>query len=182
MCRTWRCFPVLQLRCALILRELNQTFIAYLFKGGQEQFFFLQTPSFTAFLVTVLKILTYALVSTWSSVSSGYEHVPHFMPPWTKTAAQLSHGGTKALPRCQSLLNSAAGNQNQLCDYERKLLIGQEHTFLRLPVQIKHGRKMWFDSWDLLRGIRIPCIRLQFALSRFRKACRQSGLELVSSK
>ena len=50
--------------CVLILRELNQKFIAYLFKGGQEQFFFLQTPSFTAFLVTVLKILTYALVST----------------------------------------------------------------------------------------------------------------------
>ena len=80
--RTWRCFPVLQLRCALILRELNQTFIAYLFKGGQEQFFSLQTPSFTAFLVTVLKILTYALVSTWSSVSSGYEHIPQLMQPW----------------------------------------------------------------------------------------------------
>ena len=26
--------------CALILRELNQIFIAYLFKGGQEQSFF----------------------------------------------------------------------------------------------------------------------------------------------
>merc|ERR1712240_62205 len=38
--RTWRCFPVLQLRCALIFRELNQIFIAYLFKGGQEQSFF----------------------------------------------------------------------------------------------------------------------------------------------
>ena len=61
--RTWRCFPVLQLRCAQILRELNQIFIAYLFKGNQEQFFFLQTLLFTAFLVTVLKILTYALVS-----------------------------------------------------------------------------------------------------------------------
>ena len=33
-------FPVLQLRCARILRELNQIFIAYLFKGGQEQSFF----------------------------------------------------------------------------------------------------------------------------------------------
>ena len=48
----------------LILRELNQIFIAYLFKGGQEQSFFLQTLLFTAFLVTILKILTYALVST----------------------------------------------------------------------------------------------------------------------
>ena len=52
------------LRCALILRELNLIFIAYLFKGSQEQSGFLQTPLFTAFLVTVLKILTYALVST----------------------------------------------------------------------------------------------------------------------
>ena len=48
-------FPVLQLRCALIVRELNQIFIAYLFKGGQEQSFFLQTLLFTAFLLTVLK-------------------------------------------------------------------------------------------------------------------------------
>ena len=53
-----------QLRCALILRELNQIFIACLFKGSEEQFFPLQTLLFTAFLVTVLKILTYALVST----------------------------------------------------------------------------------------------------------------------
>ena len=57
-------FPVLQLRCALILRELNQIFIACLFKGSKKQSFFLQTLLFTAFLVTVLKILTYALVST----------------------------------------------------------------------------------------------------------------------
>ena len=57
-------FPVIQLRCALILRELNQIFIAYLFKGGQEQSFFLQKLLFTAFLVTILKILTYPLVST----------------------------------------------------------------------------------------------------------------------
>ena len=32
--------------------------------------------------MTVLKNLTYALVSTWSSVSSGYEHVPQLMQPW----------------------------------------------------------------------------------------------------
>ena len=37
--------------CALILRELNQIFIACLFKGGQEQSFFLQTLLFTSFLV-----------------------------------------------------------------------------------------------------------------------------------
>ena len=60
----WRCFPVLQLRCALILREPNQIFIACLFKGSKKQSFFLQTLLFTAFLVTVLKMLTYALVST----------------------------------------------------------------------------------------------------------------------
>ena len=39
-------------------------FIACLFKGSQEQSFFLQTLLFTAFLATVLKILTYAFVST----------------------------------------------------------------------------------------------------------------------
>ena len=33
-------FPVLQLRCARILRELNQIFIAFLFKGSQEQSYF----------------------------------------------------------------------------------------------------------------------------------------------
>ena len=59
-----RCFHVLQLRCALILKELNQIFIACLFKGSQEQSVFFQTHLFMAFLVTVLKILTYALVST----------------------------------------------------------------------------------------------------------------------
>ena len=45
-------------------------FIACLFKGSQEQSFFLQTLLFTSFLVTVLKNLTYALVSTRSLVSS----------------------------------------------------------------------------------------------------------------
>ena len=49
-------FPVLQLRCARIIRELNQIFIAFLFKGSQEQYFVLQSQTllFTAFLVTVL--------------------------------------------------------------------------------------------------------------------------------
>ena len=36
---------------------------------------------FTAFLMTVLKILTYALVSTWSLVSSRWEHVKRKMQP-----------------------------------------------------------------------------------------------------
>ena len=44
--------------------------------------FFFQTLLFTAFLVTVLKNLTYALVSTWSLVSSGCEHVKRKMHPW----------------------------------------------------------------------------------------------------
>ena len=44
--------------------------------------FSLKALLFTAFLVTVLKILTYALVSTWSLVSSGYEHVKRKMHPW----------------------------------------------------------------------------------------------------
>ena len=33
-------------------------------KGSQEQSFFLQTLLFTAFLATVQKVITYALVST----------------------------------------------------------------------------------------------------------------------
>ena len=56
-------------------------FIACLFKGSQEQSFFLQTLLFTAFLATVLKILTYAFVSTWSLVSSAWEHVKQKMHP-----------------------------------------------------------------------------------------------------
>ena len=34
--------------------------------------------------MTILKILTYALESTWSSVSSRYEHVPQLMQPWVE--------------------------------------------------------------------------------------------------
>merc|ERR1712218_312469 len=63
--------------CALCLRDYS-LFIACLLKGSQEQSFFLQTLLFTAFLVTVLKILIYALVSTRSLVSSAWEQVK----PW----------------------------------------------------------------------------------------------------
>ena len=59
-------------------------FIACLFKGSQEQSFFLQTLLFTAFLATVLKNLTYALVSTWSLVRSLWEHVKRKMYPCDK--------------------------------------------------------------------------------------------------
>ena len=48
-------------------------------KGGQEQSVFLQTLLFTAFLAAVQKIITYALVSTRSLVSSGWEHVKRIM-------------------------------------------------------------------------------------------------------
>ena len=47
----------------------------------KNNFFFLQKLLFTAFLVTVLKISTYALVSTWSLVNSGWEHVERKMHP-----------------------------------------------------------------------------------------------------
>ena len=61
-------------------------FIACLFNGSQEQSFFLQTLLFTAFLATVLKILTYSFVSTWSLVSSAWEHVKRKMHPcWSET-------------------------------------------------------------------------------------------------
>ena len=46
-----------------ILQECPKIFIACLLKGSQEQSFFLHTLLFMAFLVTVLKMLTYALVS-----------------------------------------------------------------------------------------------------------------------
>ena len=36
----------------------------FLFSNSQEQFFFLQTLLYKAFLVTVIKLSTYALVST----------------------------------------------------------------------------------------------------------------------
>ena len=62
-------------------------FIACLFKGSQEQSFFLQTLLFTAFLATVLKILTYAFVSTWSLVSSAWEHVKRKMHSWYPCAS-----------------------------------------------------------------------------------------------
>ena len=47
----------------------------------KNNLFVLQTLLFTAFLVTVLKILTYALGSTWSLVRSGWEHGPQLMQP-----------------------------------------------------------------------------------------------------
>ena len=62
-------------------RALVLWFMACLFMGSQKQSFFLQTLLFTAFLVTVLKMLTYALVSTWPLVSSGWEHVKRKCTP-----------------------------------------------------------------------------------------------------
>ena len=52
----------------------------------KNNLFFLQTLLFTAFLVRVLKILTYALVSSWSSVSSGYEHVKRKMHHFSRNS------------------------------------------------------------------------------------------------
>ena len=99
-------YPVLQLRCALILRELNQIFIACLFKGSQKQSFFLQTLLFTVFLVTVLKILSYALVSTWSSVSSGWEHVKRKMHPWQWCTINVALGRCLVSQTCSILVFS----------------------------------------------------------------------------
>ena len=65
-------------------------FNACLFKGSQEQSFFLQTLLFTAFLVTVLKFLTNALWSTWSLVSSRQEHVKQKKHSWWSVVIFLS--------------------------------------------------------------------------------------------
>ena len=114
-------FPVLQLRCALILIELNQMFIACLFKGSQEQSFFLQTLLFAAFLVTVLKILTYALVSTWFLVSSWWEHVKRKMHPWwweVKNKVAINSNfriGAKISAQMHNR-SSVLRNLSQICD------------------------------------------------------------------
>ena len=82
MWRTWRCFPVIQLH--LLMFEWRYSLHVCL-RGVKNSFFF-QTLLFTAFLVTVLKILAYALVSTWSLVSSAWEHVKRKMHPcWSET-------------------------------------------------------------------------------------------------
>ena len=88
---------------ALVLGEFDiwiKIFIVCLFKGSQKQSFFLQTLLFTAFLVTVLKMLTYALVSTWSLVSSGYEHIPQLMQPCAidESKFQIHAHSTTLLP------------------------------------------------------------------------------------
>ena len=60
----WKLSQVLLYLPAPLKLSFNQIFIACLFKGSQEQSSFFQTLLFTAFLVTVLKILKYVLVST----------------------------------------------------------------------------------------------------------------------
>ena len=60
-------------------------------EGSQEQSFFLQTLLFTPFVATVQKIITYALVSTWSWVSSGWEHVSRFMHPWHCQCTEINN-------------------------------------------------------------------------------------------
>ena len=62
------------------------------YRTSKIQYLFLQTLLFTAFLVTVLKISTYALGSTWSSISSGQEHGPQLMQPCGETKTRQSRG------------------------------------------------------------------------------------------
>ena len=56
-----------------------------------------------AFLVTVLKILTYTLVSTRSSVSSGWEHVKRKMHPCISTVVGIF---SSRLQRRESFIRS----------------------------------------------------------------------------
>ena len=79
---------------------------------------------FTAFLVTVLKILTYALVSTWSSVSSGYEHIPQLMQPWSPH--YLRHGYIRYPPLAS--LNSYLEMQY----FEMELLLFRQNLKMQL--------------------------------------------------
>ena len=58
---------------------LNKDIHCMFVEGKSRTVFFLQTLLFTAFLATAQKIITYALVSTWHEVSSGWEHVPRLM-------------------------------------------------------------------------------------------------------
>ena len=52
---------------------------------------FLKTLLFTAFLLTVLKILTYAIVSTWPLVGSRWEHVKRKMHPCSHWGISPQH-------------------------------------------------------------------------------------------
>ena len=61
---------------------LNKDIHCMFVEGKSRTVFFLQTLLFTAFLATVQKIITYALVSTWSLVTSGWEHVKRIMHHW----------------------------------------------------------------------------------------------------
>ena len=137
MWRTWRCFPVLQLRCTLILRELNQSFIACLFKGSQENSVFLQTPLFTAFIVTVLKFLTYALVSTWSLVSSRWEHVKRKMYPWEKTCNRRKFASLTVL-----VCNKSFGEIKH--GYHILYKKSKKHTFLNFPMNFMREKGFLF--------------------------------------
>ena len=115
-----------------------------MFKGSQEQCFSLQTLLFTAFLVTVLKNLTYALVSTRSLVSSGWEHVKRKMHPCDVTVPIFAHH-TKAvkllfnLPRASHL--SPTLHQQKILKPEQIIMrehvkLVQSHRMKRLPQPI----------------------------------------------
>ena len=87
----------------------------------KNNLFFLQKLLFTAFLVTILKILTYALVSTWSSVSSRYEHVPQLMQPWG--LLPLLKDWIKERDQLNFLFWSHYSIVIQMCDPEKWILV-----------------------------------------------------------
>ena len=75
-------FPVLQLRF-WFSENLIRYSLHVCLREVKNNFFPSDTP-FYGILVTVLKILTYALESTWSLVSSRWEDVKRKKHPWSK--------------------------------------------------------------------------------------------------
>ena len=71
----------------------------------------METLLFTAFLVTVLKILTYALVGTWSLVSPWWEHVKRKMHPCYRCSSLLSNDN-----KCLTAIRVPFFPYNFICD------------------------------------------------------------------
>ena len=68
--------------------------------------------------MTILKILTYALVSTWSSVSSGYEHVSQLLQPWVKIAIMIVTWQSKGHNGDGDHVDDSDGDEDGECDHD----------------------------------------------------------------
>ena len=132
---------------------------------------FLKTLLFTAFLVTVLKKLAYALVSTWSLVSSRWEHVKRKMHPWIHEHSAWFDSDfslkTLYLQTIQSIwtafLYDSAQIKNVICyktwlscnlswwvAVPRTLIASQKSAMHQLIEENVSGPTTFLDVWDIL--------------------------------